>query len=70
MNAAYMEQLGSRSDLIDSAYEVLQNLRDKSRLAMVTNGLQVVQRNRLVYSTLKDFTEVTIISEEVGAAKP
>jgi 2-haloacid dehalogenase len=70
MSSAYVEQLGICADLIDGAYEVLQVLSTKSQIAIVTNGLQAVQRSRLAHSKIRGFITELIISEEVGAAKP
>ena len=70
MSTAYVEQLGLCTDLMDGAYEVLQTFHKKSRIAIVTNGLQAVQRSRLQLSKIWDFISEIIISEEVGAAKP
>jgi len=70
MSSAYVEQLSICSELMDGAYEVLQALQGKSQIAIVTNGLQTVQRGRLEQSTIKDFISELIISEEVEAAKP
>lgn len=70
MSSAYLEQLALCSDLVEGAYEVLQTLHGKSRIAIVTNGLQSVQRGRLARSRIRDFIDELIISEEVGAAKP
>jgi 2-haloacid dehalogenase len=70
MSAAYIEQLGICTDLMEGAYEVLQTLRGNCKLAIITNGLQAVQRSRLDRSTIRDFIDALIISEEVGAAKP
>jgi 2-haloacid dehalogenase len=70
MSLAYVEQLAICSDLIDGAYEVLQTLYGKSQIAIVTNGLQAVQRGRLAHSKIRKFITELIISEEVGAAKP
>jgi 2-haloacid dehalogenase len=70
LNLAYVEQLGLCTDLIDGAFEVLQTLHKNSRIAIVTNGLEVVQRSRLRHSTIHPFINELIISEEVGAAKP
>jgi YjjG family noncanonical pyrimidine nucleotidase len=70
LNIAYVEQLGLCTDLMDGAYEVLQALHRNSRIAIVTNGLDAVQRNRLMHSTIQPFITELIISEEVGAAKP
>ena len=70
LNVAYVEQLGLCTDLMDGAYEVLQTLSKTSRIAIVTNGLEAVQRSRLGHSTIHPFINALIISEEVGAAKP
>ncbi len=70
MSTSYIEQLGLRAELMDGAYEVLDALHSKCKFAIVTNGLQAVQRSRLAHSTIKDFISELIISEEVGAAKP
>jgi len=70
MSTAYIEQLGICAELIDGAYEVLNTLHGTFRFAIVTNGLQAVQRSRLAHSGIRDFITELIISEEVGAAKP
>lgn len=70
LSTVYTEQLGLCSDLMDGAYEVLQTFHERSRIAIVTNGLQAVQRSRLDHSTICGFIDELIISEEVGAAKP
>jgi 2-haloacid dehalogenase len=70
MSAAYLEHLALRTELIDGAYEVLHALHTTCRIAVVTNGLQDVQRRRLAHSEIRDFISELIISEEVGAAKP
>ena len=70
MSPAYIEQLGICTDLIDGAYEVLDTLQRTCQVAIVTNGLQAVQRSRLAHSTIRHFISELIISEEVSAAKP
>jgi YjjG family noncanonical pyrimidine nucleotidase len=70
MSSAYVEQLSICSELMDGAYEVLETLHVRSQIAIVTNGLQTVQRGRLENSTIRGFISQLIISEEVGAAKP
>jgi len=70
LNLAYVEQLGLCTDLIEGAYDVLQALSGSSEIAIVTNGLEAVQRSRLRRSTIHPFITGLIISEEVGAAKP
>jgi YjjG family noncanonical pyrimidine nucleotidase len=70
LSAAYLEQLALRAELVDGALEVLHALRDRYRFAIVTNGLQAVQRSRLDRSPIREYIAELIISEEVGAAKP
>ncbi len=69
-SADYLEHLAQRTELIDGAEEVLHSLRDTCRFAVVTNGLQAVQRGRLARSAIGEFISALIISEEIGAAKP
>jgi 2-haloacid dehalogenase len=67
---AYLEQLGTCSELIAGAVEILQTLHTRYKLAIVTNGLKAVQRSRLACSPIRDYIAEMVISEEVGAAKP
>lgn len=70
LSNVYTEQLGLCTELVEGAYEVLETLSMRCHIAIVTNGLQSVQRSRLERSTIRDFVSELIISEEVGAAKP
>jgi len=70
MSTVYVEQLGLCTELMDGAYEVLQTLHGRCQIAIITNGLQTVQRSRLERSTIRGFVDELIISEEIGAAKP
>jgi 2-haloacid dehalogenase len=69
-SARYLENLGSCTDLIDGAEMVIAALRGVVHLAVITNGLQVVQRSRLARSPIGGAFEVVVISEEVGYSKP
>ena len=70
LSAHYLECLAACSELIEDASEVLQALHGKYRIAILTNGLQVVQRGRLARSVIRDHIADIIISEEIGFAKP
>jgi YjjG family noncanonical pyrimidine nucleotidase len=70
ISSVYLAQLALCAELTEGAFEVLQALHGKSRIAIVTNGLQSVQRGRLAHSKIRDFIDELIISEEIGAAKP
>lgn len=67
---AYLEQLGTCSELIAGAVEILQALHTRYQLAIVTNGLKAVQRSRLARSPIRDYIAEMVVSEEVGASKP
>ena len=66
----YLENLGQGTTLIDGAEQVVRALHGKINLALITNGLQKVQRARLAKSAIGDCFDAVIISEEVGASKP
>lgn len=70
LSSVYLERLGICAELIEDAYEVLQTLHPTCKIAILTNGLQSVQRGRLARSAIKPFISEIIISEEIGVAKP
>lgn len=70
LSASYLECLANCSELVEGAEAVLQALHRKYRIAIVTNGLTVVQRGRLARSVIRHHVSDIIISEEIGAAKP
>ncbi|HEY3344303.1 MAG TPA: YjjG family noncanonical pyrimidine nucleotidase [Anaerolineaceae bacterium] len=70
LSAAYLGHLAQCAELIEGAADVLHSLAATCRLAIVTNGLQAVQRSRLAHSSIRDTISDLIISEEIGAAKP
>jgi YjjG family noncanonical pyrimidine nucleotidase len=55
---------------IDGAVNLLQALKNKVRLGIVTNGFTELQEIRLQRTGLRDYFEVLVISEQVGVAKP
>jgi 2-haloacid dehalogenase len=69
-SASYLECLANCSELVEDAAAVLQALHRRYRIAILTNGLQVVQRGRLARSAIRHHISDIIISEEIGAAKP
>jgi YjjG family noncanonical pyrimidine nucleotidase len=66
----YLECLAACSELLEDASEVVRTLAGKYRLAILTNGLQVVQRGRLARSVIRQHIADIIISEEIGFSKP
>ncbi len=69
-SARYLENLGNCAYLLDGAETVITALRGSVHLALITNGLQAVQRPRLERSSIGAAFEVIVISEEVGCSKP
>ena len=70
LSASYLEHLANCSELVEDAAAVLAALHRKYRIAILTNGLTVVQRGRLGRSVIRHHVSDIIISEEIGAAKP
>lgn len=70
MAELFVQSLGSHGDLYPGAREVLEDLRQRARLALVTNGLSDVQRARLARLDIADLFETVIVSSEVGVTKP
>jgi 2-haloacid dehalogenase len=69
-SACYLESLAECSELVEGAAEVLDALHRSYRVAILTNGFQVVQRGRLARSIIHQFVDEIIISEEIGFSKP
>jgi 2-haloacid dehalogenase len=66
----YLANLAQATHLMDGAEEMVKSLSKKCNLAIITNGLADVQRPRFAHSSINEYIQVVIISEEVGAAKP
>ena len=66
----YLQSLADCSELLEGAAEVVLALKEKYRIAILTNGIQVVQRRRIERSVLRPHIAEMVISEEVGFSKP
>jgi 2-haloacid dehalogenase len=66
----YLANLGTRTDLMPDAESVLHALKSRVHLALITNGLTVVQRARLSRSGFDSVFEAVVISDEEGVSKP
>jgi len=66
----YLEFLSMGTYLIAGVERVLEVLQPEYNMAILTNGLQDVQRPRFSRSSIGSYFTVWIISEEVGYAKP
>ena len=69
-DALYRQYLNASAVLIDGAIELLESLKGKYPLYVVTNGVAETQYTRLAKSGLDKYFDGIFISEEAGAQKP
>ncbi len=67
---AYMKHLANASFLFEDSLELVENLHKNYRLAIVSNGLKEVQNKRIRKSTISNFFEAIVVSEEVKVSMP
>lgn len=66
----YIVALSRQSILLPGAYEAVRRISEELPIAIVTNGIGMVQRGRMALSPIAPFIKALVISEEVGAPKP
>ena len=66
----YMNHLSEASFLYDESIELLEELKEKYKLIIITNGLTKVQDKRIRKSKIAKYFKEIIISEEVDISKP
>ena len=67
---AYIENLSEFNHLFDGALELLDYLKKKYTLHIITNGFEEVQNKKMINSKLDDYFDQIITSESVGVKKP
>jgi 2-haloacid dehalogenase len=70
VSRTYLDFLSQQACLIDGAEELLDSIHGKYKIAIITNGIKEVQLRRIQNSTIKQYIDGIIISEEVGYPKP
>ena len=70
MNRDYLGFLKDSAIVIDGAIEFLQDIEEHATIAIVTNGIENVQQNRLNISGIAPFADGIFTSEKVGSNKP
>jgi len=70
LGALYVDRLSDQRTLLPGAEETLRGLASSYILVLVTNGITEVQRRRLKGSSIASYFSATIISGELGFAKP
>lgn len=66
----YLLHLSRGTFLVEGARNLVEQLRGRMGLLLITNGLTDVQRPRLANSAIGDAFDLIVISEEEGVAKP
>lgn len=66
----FMKHLSQASFLYEQSEELVKNLTKNYRLTIITNGLSAVQDNRIKKSTIAEYFEDIVVSEEIGISKP
>ncbi len=66
----YLELLKTEKKLLDGAKELLEYLKEKYRLHILTNGFKEIQKEKMQHSGIAHYFENIITSEETGKQKP
>ena len=67
---AYIDNLSEFNHLFEGAFELLDYLKEKYTLHIITNGFEEVQNKKMVNSKLYHYFDQIITSESVGVKKP
>ncbi len=70
LNAAFLNAMAEICAPLPGAVSLLDALRGKAKLGIITNGFTALQQIRLERTGLRDYFDLLIVSEEVGVAKP
>ncbi|AOW18742.1 noncanonical pyrimidine nucleotidase, YjjG family [Polaribacter vadi] len=66
----YIEYLSDFNHLFEGTFEILDYLKDKYQLHIITNGFEEVQYKKMKSSKLLPYFDAIITSESVGVKKP
>ncbi|MEN8788088.1 MAG: YjjG family noncanonical pyrimidine nucleotidase [Flavobacteriaceae bacterium] len=70
LSEQYIEHLSSFNHLIPNAVEILDYLKPKYRLHIITNGFQEIQEKKLKKSNILNYFDQVVNSEMAGVKKP
>ena len=66
----YIENLSSFNHLVPETMEILEYLKPKYRLHIITNGFQEIQEKKLEQARISDYFDQVVNSEMAGVKKP
>lgn len=70
LNDAFLNAMAEICTPLPGAVSLLDSLRGKVRIGIITNGFTALQETRLQRTGMRDYFDVLVISEQVGVAKP
>ena len=70
LNTAFLNAMAEICRPLEGALSLLNTLKGKVKLGIITNGFTELQQTRLERTGLSDHFELLVISEQVGVAKP
>ena len=70
LSVAYIDHLTTFNHLFEGTYEILDYLKDKYQLHIITNGFEEAQERKLKNSKIWDYFTTITNSEMVGVKKP
>ena len=70
LNAAFLNAMAEICVPLPGAVSLLNALKDKVKICIITNGFTALQQIRLERTGLRDYFDLLVISEQVGVAKP
>lgn len=66
----YMDALGKGTDLLPGALDLVKDLKESYKICIITNGIEIIQTQRIGQSAIATYIDQIIISEAVGYSKP
>ncbi|WP_412561527.1 YjjG family noncanonical pyrimidine nucleotidase [Winogradskyella sp. MIT101101] len=70
LSVAYIDHLTTFNHLFEGTFEILDYLKDKYELHIITNGFEEAQERKMKSSNIRDYFTTITNSEMVGVKKP
>ncbi len=70
LSEAYIEHLSSFNHLFEGTFEILDYLKDRYTLHIITNGFEEIQEKKMKGSNIRTYFKTITNSEMVGVKKP
>ena len=70
LNQAFLDEMANICQPLPGAKELLDSLKGKVKLGIITNGFTQLQQKRLTHTGFAHYFDALVISEQIGAAKP